>query len=232
MAHFFYNHSSKFRLKAIHLFKSYIKQMFSFLEKTRHVCSRELACAVERFYGLNRCYPSFDEVTERIFMLLGEFLNQYTPSATFIVDSLDKCESAERRLVLDTFRKIMQQRNAQRILVSGREDLYVISFVKDSITFCILKKDNEEDIWEFIEWKIEIKLRERHLTENEYVLRDIKRKLNERADLMSVIAPMETLVLIRMLTFKKGIMGEHANRCSLGRVFYGWRYLDGSRKSP
>ncbi|KAG8420882.1 hypothetical protein J3459_003868 [Metarhizium acridum] len=116
---------------------------------------------------------------------------------------------------------MMQQRDSQRVFISGSEDLHVTNFIGDSTTLCISNKDNEEDIREFVEWKIEAKLRERQLTENEYVLQDIKRKLNERAHLMSVIAPMTTVVLIHILIFKKGIMGEHANRRSLGRVFYG-----------
>ncbi|KAF5125234.1 hypothetical protein E5D57_009921 [Metarhizium anisopliae] len=119
-----------------------------------------------------------------IFIPLGEFLNQVTPSATYIVDGLDESESVERRLVLNTFRAMMQRRDAQRVLVSGREDLHVTNFIESSMTLRISKKDNEEDVREFIEWKIEAKLRERQLTENEYVLRDIKNKLNERADLM------------------------------------------------
>lgn len=216
VAHFFFNHSSKFRLKAIHLFESYIKQMLGFLDNAGHVCPHELTCVVKRFYGPNRCQPNFAEIIEMIFIPLGEFLNQATPSATYIVDGLDECESVERRLVLDTFRNMMQQRDTQRVLVSGREDLHVTNFIENSMTLRIANKDNEEDIREFIEWKIEAKLRERQLTENECILQDIKSKLNERADLMSVIAPMATLGLIYILMLKQDVMGEHANRRSLG----------------
>ncbi|EXV03146.1 ankyrin repeat protein [Metarhizium robertsii] len=187
VAHFFYNHSSKFRLKAIHLFESYIKQILGFLEKTGHVCPQELVCAVKRFYGPNRCHPSFAEIIERIFIPLGDFLTQLTPSSTYIVDGLDECESCERRLVLGTFRNMVQQRDAQRVFISGREDLYVTNFIEDSTTLRISNKDNKDDIREFIEWKVEAKLRERQLTENEYVLQDIKRKLNEKADLIRVL---------------------------------------------
>lgn len=184
VAHFFFNHSSKFRLKAIHLFESYIKQMLGFLDNAGHVCPRQLTYVVKRFYGPNRCQPSFAEIIEMIFIPLGEFLNQVTPSATYIVDGLDECESVERRLVLNTLRNMMQQRDTQRVLVSGREDLDVTNFMENSLILRISKKENEEDVREFIEWKIEAKLRERQLTESEYVLRDIKNKLNERADLM------------------------------------------------
>ncbi|KID76803.1 uncharacterized protein G6M90_00g103830 [Metarhizium brunneum] len=184
VAHFFFNHSSKFRLKAIHLFESYIKQMLGFLDNAGHVCPHELTYVVKRFYGPNRCQPSFAEIIEMIFIPLGEFLNQVTPSATYIVDGLDECESVERRLVLNTLRNMMQQRDTQRVLVSGREDLDVTNFIENSMTLRISRKENEEDVREFIEWKIEAKLRERQLTESEYVLRDIKNKLNERADLM------------------------------------------------
>lgn len=184
VAHFFFNHSSKFRLKAIHLFESYIKQMLGFLDNAGHVCPRQLTYVVKRFYGPNRCQPSFAEIIEMIFIPLGEFLNQVTPSATYIVDGLDECESVERRLALNTLRNMMQQRDTQRVLVSGREDLDVTNFIENSIILRISKKENEEDVREFIEWKIEAKLRERQLTESEYVLRDIKNKLNERADLM------------------------------------------------
>lgn len=158
--------------------------MLGFLDNAGHVCPRQLTYVVKRFYGPNRCQPSFAEIIEMIFIPLGEFLNQVTPSATYIVDGLDECESVERRLVLNTLRNMMQQRDTQRVLVSGREDLDVTNFIENSMIFCISKKENEEDVREFIEWKIEAKLRERQLTESEYVLRDIKNKLNERADLM------------------------------------------------
>jgi hypothetical protein len=49
-----------------------------------------------------------------------------------------------------------------------------------------LEEYHREDIRKFINWKIEEKMRERKLTENERVLQDIKSKLNERADRMLV----------------------------------------------
>ncbi|KAK2590030.1 hypothetical protein QQS21_012296 [Conoideocrella luteorostrata] len=187
VAHFFFNYSTKSRLKAVHLFSSYIKQMLGFLEIIKKTCPGQLADAVKRLYGPRKCRPCFAEIRDSIFIPLGKFLNTKVPSATYIVDGLDECEPEERRLVLSTFRDIIQQRGPQRVLVSGREDLHVTDFITGSTTLCISKKDNEEDIQQFIEWKLQAKMLERQLTENEDVLRDIKSQLNKRADLMRIL---------------------------------------------
>lgn len=184
VAHFFYNHSSKSRLKAAHLFSSYIKQMLGFIEMIGRVCPQGVVDAVKRFYAPKTCHPSFAEIIDSIFLPLAKFLTRHVPGATYIVDGLDECELVERQLVLSTFREMMHQPDPQRILVSGREDLHVTNFIEGSTTLRISNDDNKEDIREFIEWRLQTKMRERHLTESECVLRDIKSKLNERADLM------------------------------------------------
>ncbi|KAK2589788.1 hypothetical protein QQS21_012532 [Conoideocrella luteorostrata] len=191
IAHFFYNHSSKSRLKAVHLFASYIKQMLGFLDTIKKASPPEVVNAVKRIYGSRASRPGFTEIISNIFIPLSKFITQLVPSATYIVDGLDECELEERRLVMKTFRDMVQQRDPQRILVSGREDLHVRDFIVGSATLRISSEDNNEDIRQFIEWRLEEKMLERHLTENNNVLQDIKSKLNERADLMILWVSMQ-----------------------------------------
>jgi hypothetical protein len=62
----------------------------------------------------------------------------------------------------------------------------VTNSITDSVTVVISDENNREDICRFIEWRTGEKMRERQLTEKKSVLQDIKSKLNEKADRMSV----------------------------------------------
>jgi hypothetical protein len=136
---------------------------------------------VKRFYGPKRHYPKFEEIIDEIFVPLSKLL----PSTTYVVDGLDECELKEIRKVLKTFQKMISQ-HGTRVFISGRESLDVTNSISNSIAVVISDEDNKEDICRFIEWRIEEKMRERQLTEKESVLQDIKNKLNEKADRMSV----------------------------------------------
>jgi hypothetical protein len=123
----------------------------------------------------------FEEVIDEIFVPLCNLL----PSTTYVVDGLDECEPKETQKILQTFQKMVSQ-HGTRIFISGREALDVTNSVSNSTAIVISDEDNREDICRFIEWKIGEKMRERRLTEKESVLEDIKNKLNEKADRMSV----------------------------------------------
>jgi hypothetical protein len=181
VAHFFYSHSNKSRLKAAHLFRSYIKQILGYLDMTGKRFPSRIISYVKRFYGPKRHYPKFEEIIDEIFVPLSELL----PSTIYVVDGLDECELEEIPKVLKTFQKMMSQ-HGTRVFISGREGLDVTNSIPDSIAVVISDEDNREDIYRFIEWRIGEKMRERKLTETESVLQDIKSKLNEKADRMSV----------------------------------------------
>jgi hypothetical protein len=181
VAHFFYSHSNKSRLKAVYLFRSYIKQILGYFGIIGKQFPLRITSYIKRFYGPKRYYPRLDEIIDEIFVPLSELL----PSTTYVVDGLDECELQETRKVLKVFQKVLSQYGT-RVFISGRETLEVTNFIPDSIAVVISDEDNREDIRRFIEWKIEEKMREKQLTEKESVLQDIKRKLNEKADRMSV----------------------------------------------
>ena len=181
VAHFFFSHSNKTRLEATHLFQSYIKQILGYLYMTRNPCPSRIVSCVKQFYGYKRYPPSFDEVIDEIFLPLSALL----PSTTYVVDGLDECEPEQVREILKAFQK-MGSRRGPRIFISGREALDVASSIPGSNTIRILEEHHKQDIRKFINWRIEEKMRERKLTEDKRVLRDIKRKLNGRADRMLV----------------------------------------------
>jgi len=181
VAHFFYSHSNKSRLKAAHLFRSYIKQILGYLDMTKKQFPLRIASYVKRFYGPKRHYPKFEEMADEIFVPLSELV----PSTIYVVDGLDECEPEEVRKVLKTFQKMMSQ-HGTRVFISGRESLDVTNSIPDSIAVVISDENNREDIRRFIEWRIGEKMRERQLTEKKSLLQDVKSKLNEKADRMSV----------------------------------------------
>ena len=179
VAHFFYSHSSKSRLEAVHLFRSYIKQILGYLDMTAKKAPPRIISYVKRFYGPKRHYPKFEEVIDEIFVPLCKLL----PSTTYVVDGLDECELKETQKILKTFQKMVSQHGA-RIFISGREALDVTNSISNSTAIVISDEDNREDICRFIEWRIEEKMRERQLTEDESVLQEIKRELTDKADRM------------------------------------------------
>lgn len=190
VAHFFYSHSNKSQIRAEHLFRSYIKQIIGFLDTIGKSCPRGVVGFVKRFYGPKQPHPpSFGEVIDKVFVPLCEFLTELLPSVTYIVDGLDECEMGEERKVLSTFQKIVSHHAPPRIFISGREGLNVPNFIQGSATIRVSNEDSKGDIYRFIEWRINEKMQERQLTEDENVLQDVKSKLNERADRMLVQYP-------------------------------------------
>ena len=181
MAHFFYSHSKKFQLKAIYLFRSYIKQILGHLDMIGKPCPLRIISYIKRFYGPKRYHPSFEETIDNIFVPLSELL----PTTIYVVDGLDECELEEVQKILKAFRKLVSL-HGLKVFISGREGLNVTAAIPDSIAICISNEDNREDIHRFIDWRIEEKMLEKQITEKECVLQDIKSKLNERADYMSV----------------------------------------------
>jgi hypothetical protein len=201
VAHFFYSHSNKSRLKAAHLFESYIKQILGYLDMTGKQVPLRIKSYVKRFYGPKRQYPKFEETVDEIFVPLSKLL----PSTTYVVDGLDECELEEIRKVLKTFQKMIAQ-HGTRVFISGREALDVTNSISNSIAIVISDEGNRDDICRFIDWRIEEKMRERQLTEKESVLQDIKRKLNEKADRMLVQYLLRTAKL-RITNVREGFYG-------------------------
>src|SRR2546423_12823628 len=78
VAHFFYNHSSKTRLKAAHLFQSYIKQILGYLDIIRKPCPSQIVSFVKRFFGLKRSCPNFEAIVHKIFLPLSKLLPHIT----------------------------------------------------------------------------------------------------------------------------------------------------------
>jgi uncharacterized protein (DUF1330 family) len=201
VAHFFYSHSNKSRLKAAHLFRSYIKQILGYLDMTEKQFPLRIISYVKRFYGPKRSYPKFEEIIDEIFVPLSKLI----PGTTYVVDGLDECDLKEIRKVLKTFQKMMSQ-HGTKVFISGREALDVTNSISNSIAIVMSDEDNREDICRFIEWRIGEKMRERQLTEKKSVLRDIKRKLNEKADRMLVQHFLRTAKL-RITNARKGFYG-------------------------
>jgi hypothetical protein len=201
VAHFFYSHSKKSRLKAAYLFRSYIKQIISYLDMTGKQCPLRIISYIKRFYGPKRHYPEFEEIIDEIFVPLSELL----PNTIYVVDGLDECELKEVRKVLKAFQKMISQYGT-RIFISGREALDVTNSIPDSIAVVMSDEDNREDIRRFIEWRIGEKMWERQLTEKESVLQDIKIKLNEKADRMSVQHLLRT-ASSRITNVREGFYG-------------------------
>jgi hypothetical protein len=201
VAHFFYSHSKKSRLKAAHLFRSYIKQILSYLDMTGEQCPLRIISYIKRFYSPKRHYPEFEEIIDEIFVPLSELL----PNTIYVVDGLDECELKEVRKVLKTFQKMISQYGT-RIFISGRDALDVTNSIPSSIAIVISDEDNREDICRFIEWRIGEKMSERQLTEKESVLQDIKSKLNEKADRMSVQHLLRT-ASSRITNIREGFYG-------------------------
>jgi len=66
VAHFFYSYSNRPRLKAAHLFRSYIKQILGYFDMTGKQLPMRIISCIKRFYGLKRYYPKFEEIIDEI----------------------------------------------------------------------------------------------------------------------------------------------------------------------
>ena len=153
--------------------------MLGYLDIIRKPCPSQIVSFVKRFFGLKRRCPNFGEIVHEIFLPLSKLL----PNTIYFVDGLDECEPEEVRKILKTFQEIVWQ-HGPKVFISGREALDVTNSIGDCIAIVISDEGNREDIRRFIEWRIEEKMRERQLTEDESVLQAIKRELTDKADRM------------------------------------------------
>ncbi|KAK2807307.1 hypothetical protein FQN50_005461 [Emmonsiellopsis sp. PD_5] len=187
VAHFFYRHSNSCQPKADDLVRSYIKQIIGFLGNE---CPEETRNYVKRFYGPKHYRPNFEEITSKIFIPLTKRL----PDIIYAVDGLDECEPMEVQKVLKVFRQVIALKGPS-VFISGRDSLDVKHSIPGSILIHIADGDNKEDINNFINWKIEEKMLERQLTEDESVLQEIKNELNKGADRMILWVNLQLEVL-------------------------------------
>jgi hypothetical protein len=175
VAHFFYSSTYMSRLKAIDLFQSYSKQLLDHLSSVEAPFPSKIASCLRQFYSPEALPPNFDELIDKIFIPLGKLL----PQTVYVVDGLDECEPAEIQMVL----KVVRRCNL-RIFISGRENLNVEHCVPNSSVIRISEEHANEDIRQFIEWKIKGKMLERKITENGSLVQNIKSTLVSKADRM------------------------------------------------
>ncbi|KAL4886174.1 hypothetical protein BJY04DRAFT_213708 [Aspergillus karnatakaensis] len=190
VAHFFYSHSDRTRLKAIDVFESYTKQIVGHLARLDIDIPESVVNRVKQLYGPGRWPSSLTEMVEAVFFPVCRLV----PDAIFIVDGVDECERAQAIQILEVFRK-MAVENHSRVLISGREGLDVSQAISESTTIFIANHGNGSDILRFIDWKMEEKLRHRTLTENQQLLLKIRRRLAERADQMFLWVSLQLEVL-------------------------------------
>ncbi|RDW59302.1 uncharacterized protein DSM5745_10997 [Aspergillus mulundensis] len=169
IAHFFYNYGDPTRLKAMDLLESYTKQILGYLARIRKPCPSRISTNLKELYGPGKWPLSPREMIDEVFLPVCRFV----PDAIFIVDGLDECDRHHVVQVLDVFRTLVLE-NKTRILISGREGLDVTQAITGSRTLTIANHGNGSDILRFIDWKIDEKMRDRSLTDNPAMLRNIR----------------------------------------------------------
>lgn len=216
VGHFFCSHSDKSRLEATDLFRSYIKQMLSFLDTTEQSYPSEVASCLRHYFGQRALCLTLDEIIAKIFIPLSRLLQH----GTYIVDGLDECPAVEVHKVLKVFRKLQSDHDLNlRIFISGRESLDVSHSIPGSSTIYISNQNAKRDICEFIEWKIEDKMCERRLTDNEDILQVIKTTLLDKADRMWVLSKL-CQFWCTLTNLEQDLMGQPTDRVYMGRMFY------------
>ena len=180
VAHYFFNQSYTFSLEASDLFRSYTKQILRYYDRVGKPYPSEDICPLRRFYGSNASPPTFNEIVDKVFLPLSKS----SPSVAYIVDGLDECQADEISRVLKVLRTIISTSQGAQVLVSGRETLHVQHSIQGSSIIQIGNEDVQEDIRDFINWKIEEKTRDRRITDTESLLQDIKSTLIDKADRM------------------------------------------------
>ena len=179
VAHFFCSYLDKSTLTAIGLFKSFVKQMISFFDMRELSYPSKIAFYLRRYFDLGASPPTFEEIVAQIFFPLVALL----PRATYIVDGLDECPTAEIYRVLKEFRTLQSHHELNlKIFISGRGTLDISNSITGSSTIHISNQNAKQDISEFIKWKIEDKMHERRLTDDEDVLQNIKATLLDKAE--------------------------------------------------
>ncbi|KAI9036894.1 uncharacterized protein KD926_001209 [Aspergillus affinis] len=176
VAHFFYSHSNRSKLEARHVFESYIKQIVGHLDSFQIACPGPIRSFIKRFYENDQQIPTFSEIVHEILVPLCHS----RPGIIFIMDGLDECYLLQILEVFEALREISRQRSV-KVFLSGREGLDLPRAIPSCATINIADDGSNDDLRAFVEWKIQTKLKERQLTENESVLQEIRERLLEKA---------------------------------------------------
>ncbi|KAL3440618.1 hypothetical protein BJX65DRAFT_26209 [Aspergillus insuetus] len=179
IAHFFFSHSDRARLSAKSLFESFVKQILEYMTRANKPYPKIVVKRIKSLYNPGSCPATLGEVVDEIFLLCCHAV----PDATYVIDGLDECERSEVILVFGVIRKMIAQSSC-RVLVSARDGIDLVQAIPQTIIIAIADQGVDNDIRKFIDWQIAEKFRDRTLTEDGALLRDIKTKLAERADHM------------------------------------------------
>ncbi|KAK1148149.1 hypothetical protein N8T08_010791 [Aspergillus melleus] len=217
VAHFFYSHSKLSRLEARHVFESYIKQIVGHLDLFQIACPGSIRSFIKRFYETDQQIPTFGEIIHEIFVPLC----QSHPGIIFVMDGLDECDRSQTLKVFEALREISKLRSV-KVFVSGREGLDMAGAIPGCATINIADDGNNDDLRAFVEWKIQIKLNERQLTESESVLQEIREKLLEKAGHIEIRKSLDSLPKDLSTTYDRCLTKIKGKSKDLARKILPW----------
>lgn len=179
---FFYCQSEeRHQSQGLYILASFIKQLFGFLRPENIVRD------VRKFFGHNRTEPDFDDLKD-IFIRLFYCI----PNVLFVLDGLDVLEKQQVKNLLEVFRSIFcgpKSCHGSQILLVSREQIpgYIdIATSMPGIRQISIHSNILPDIDVYIKTGIVEKSKDRKLTDDPVLLREIRRILLEKSSGMYV----------------------------------------------
>lgn len=169
---------------AVSLFESLTKQLVATMIGTGTLCSPEILSALEKAYTNEVSRPDISQVITDLLLPLCSHL----PQITLVIDGVDECKQKELRLIWEGLDRILKDVHA-KVLISSEDqiDLHLKGFDRIRID----QQYNKADIDTYVDKQIAELSGPGQLFGDEHSRKNIKNKLQEKADGMFVLAQSE-----------------------------------------
>jgi hypothetical protein len=169
---------------AVSLFESLTKQLVATMIGTSTPCSPEILSALEKAYGNEVSRPDVSQVITDLVLPLCSHL----PQITLVIDGVDECKQTELRLIWEGLDRILKDVHA-KVLISSEDQINL--HLKGFDRIRIDQQYNKADIDAYVDEQIAGLSGPGQLFGDEDSRKDIKNKLQEKADGMFVLAQSE-----------------------------------------
>lgn len=174
--HFYFDGNQRDVLKAEDLMRSCIKQLLRHLYQTDLSPSEVIRLAAVRLFKIGAQRPTYDEIVHSLLIpLIRQFQN-----LTIAVDGLDVCSREECSRALETLNEIREV-SSVKIFVSGRGELEIARRLPKSFHVRMTSDGIGSDIALFVIHSINVRMRDKRLSDNRKTIQCMKQALIERA---------------------------------------------------
>lgn len=176
VVYFYFDGNQRDVLKAEDFIRSCVKQLLRRLYRPDLEPSEDIRMAVVRLFKVGVQPPTYDEIVQSLLIpLIRQFQN-----LTIAVDGLDVCAREEYSRALETLYAIREV-SPIKLFVSGRRELEITRRLPGAMHIQITSDEIGQDMALFVVHRINTRMRDKRLSDNEEMVQCMKETLVEKA---------------------------------------------------